>query len=192
MSAIPGAVGILLVLYAGISAAQISPGPLAKPHKSLEGTTQCTSCHKFGAGEATFKCLECHTEIAGRMATHRGLHPNLVTKPASQDCVRCHSDHNGEDFRLINWDPKAFDHRKAGYPLTGKHAGLACNQCHKADRISAAARSTIRVKDLNRTYLGLSQACDSCHQDPHAGRLGPNCAQCHNDSDWKTRPMRPD
>jgi len=186
LSVILGAAGILLLLCVGTSPAQISPGPLAKPHKSLEGTTQCASCHKFGAGEATFKCVECHTEIAGRMAAHRGLHPNLVTKPASQDCVRCHSDHNGENFSLINWDPKTFDHRKAGYPLMGKHTSVACNQCHKSEHISAAERATIRVKDLSRTYLGLSQACGSCHQDPHAGRLGPNCAQCHNENDWKT------
>jgi hypothetical protein len=179
------ALGILLVLSAGRLPAQISPGPLAKPHRSLEGTTQCVSCHKFGAGEATFKCLECHTEIASRMAAHRGLHPNLVTQPASQDCARCHSDHNGENFNLIHWDPKAFDHNKAGYPLLGKHAGLACNQCHKPEHISAAERSTIRVKDLSRTYLGLSQSCSSCHQDPHKGRLGHNCAQCHNYGDWK-------
>ena len=165
--------------------AQISPGPLAKPHKSLEGTTQCVSCHKFGAGEATFKCLECHTEIASRLAAHRGLHPNLVTKPASQDCARCHSDHNGENFNMIHWDPKVFDHNKAGYPLLGKHAGLACNRCHKPELISAAERATIRVKDLSRTYLGLSQACATCHQDPHKGRLGQNCAECHSYNDWK-------
>lgn len=66
------ALGILLILCAGTSSAQISPGPLARPHRSLEGTTQCVSCHKFGAGEATFKCLECHTEIASRMVAHSG------------------------------------------------------------------------------------------------------------------------
>jgi hypothetical protein len=167
--------------------AQISPGPLARPHKSLEGTTQCIVCHKFGAGEATFKCLDCHTEIASRMAAHRGLHPNVVTKPASQDCARCHSDHNGENFNMTTWDPRpqVFDHNKTGYPLLGKHAGLACNQCHKPERISAAERTTIRMKDLSRTFLGLSQACASCHQDPHKGRLGQNCAQCHSYNDWK-------
>lgn len=179
------ATGLVILLCTGASHAQISPGPLARPHKPLEGSTQCVSCHKFGAGEATFKCLECHTEIAGRMAAHRGLHPNLVTKPASQDCARCHSDHNGDNFNLINWDPKTFDHSKAGYPLLGRHAGLACNQCHKPERISAAERATIRVKDLSHTYLGLSQSCASCHQDPHNGRLGQNCAQCHNYNDWK-------
>ena len=167
--------------------AQISPGPLARAHKSLEGTTQCASCHKFGAGEATFKCLECHTEIASRLTSHRGLHPNLVTKPGSQDCARCHSDHNGENFNLITWDPRpqAFDHSKTGYVLSGKHAGLTCNQCHNAQRVSAAERSSIRMKDAGKTFLGLSQTCTACHKDAHNGRLGQNCSQCHNFNDWK-------
>jgi hypothetical protein len=42
------------------------------------------------------------------------------------------------------------------------------------------------MKDLNRTYLGVSTACVTCHEDYHKGRLGPNCLQCHNYEDWKT------
>src|SRR5581483_2105125 len=43
----------------------------------------------------------------------------------------------------------------------------------------------IKYKDLNKTYLGLSTACASCHKDEHQGRLGQNCLQCHNFNDWK-------
>src|SRR5450755_496709 len=39
--------------------AQISPGALSRAHQSLTGATNCSSCHKFGAG-ATLKCVECH------------------------------------------------------------------------------------------------------------------------------------
>jgi hypothetical protein len=52
--------------------AQISPGPLSRPHQSLNGATNCTSCHKFG-GQAVLKCLACHTEIAARLDARQGF-----------------------------------------------------------------------------------------------------------------------
>jgi hypothetical protein len=177
----------LLWLLGGAAGAQISPGPLSKAHSSLEGATQCTACHKLGAGQTQLKCLECHSEIASRLAGRRGLHPTYVNKPGSEDCARCHSEHNGADFSTVHWDPRpgVFDHSKTGYKLEGKHAGLTCNQCHNRERIPAGERAGIRMKDLNRTFLGLSQQCSTCHQDFHKGQLGPNCQQCHTAEDWK-------
>lgn len=169
------------------AAAQISPGPLAHPHQSLNGTANCTTCHRLSAGEPTFKCLDCHTEIASRINAHRGLHSTYNIKPgSSQECARCHSDHNGESFPLIKWDTKTFDHKLTGYVLEGKHAGLTCNRCHSADHLVQADHAAIKIKDLNRTFLGLSQTCTTCHQDHHEGRLGQNCLQCHTYNDWKT------
>jgi hypothetical protein len=164
--------------------AQISPGPLSKSHQSLSGPTQCVSCHKVGAGSAALKCGECHTEISQRIAEGRGLH---ARHPDKENCGKCHSEHNGEDFKLIRWIPslKGFDHNGTGYTLQGKHAGLDCSQCHKPERIGEAERRSIKMKDLRQTYLGLSQNCVSCHEDVHKGRLGPNCTQCHNFTDWK-------
>lgn len=167
--------------------AQISPGPLSRAHRTLNGAAHCTSCHKFG-GQAELKCLECHTEIASRLNAHRGLHASYGLAPGSgQECARCHSEHNGEDFALVRWTPTpaGFDHSKTGYNLEGKHAGLTCNRCHSAEHVSAAERLTIQVRDANRTFLGVSQNCVSCHKDEHNGRLGQNCVQCHNFTDWK-------
>jgi hypothetical protein len=175
--------GLVLLGLAGTGAAhaQISPGPLSRAHQFLSGATQCTSCHKI-AGKAEFKCLECHGEIAQRLAAGRGLHATY-----GQDCVRCHSEHNGENFPLIRWNPspQALDHSKTGYPLEGKHAGLACNRCHTAEHVAASERASIKVKDLNRTLLGVPRTCTTCHQDAHQGRLGAECQQCHSVDDWK-------
>ena len=142
--------------------AQISPGPLAKAHQSLSGVLSCTKCHDMGAGGVKFKCLDCHTEIRDRLAQNRGMHALWVgTKGTSKDCVQCHSDHNGADFPLVRWQPnrEALDHRQTGFPLTGGHAGLRCEQCHNAREVQPAARAGIQVKDLNHTYLGLTSAC---------------------------------
>lgn len=180
------ALGWIVLTLAPHAHGQISPGPLSRPHQSLNGPTHCASCHKFG-GEAALKCLSCHTEIATRLASHTGLHATYnIPSGSSQECARCHSEHNGEDFPLIKWDIKAFNHKETGYVLEGKHAGLACNKCHNATHVSPEQRATIKEKDLNRTYLGLSTACVTCHEDQHKGRLGQNCLQCHNYQDWKT------
>jgi hypothetical protein len=183
------ALGLVLWMFlwgAAPASAQISPGPLSRAHESLNGATNCTSCHKLGAA-ATLKCLDCHGEIAARIASRQGLHATYhLEAGSSQECARCHSEHNGEDFPLVKWDPKAFDHKQAGYALEGKHAGLACNQCHKPDHVSPAERAKIKVKDLSKTFLGIPTTCTACHQDQHQGRLGTNCLQCHSYNDWKT------
>jgi hypothetical protein len=168
--------------------AQISPGPLSKAHQSLSGTSQCASCHQFGASTPTFKCLDCHREVAQRLASHHGYHALLeMRNPNGKDCVRCHLEHNGADFPLVHWEPalKQFDHGKTGYPLEGKHAGVACERCHTTSNIAVAERPLIRYKDLTKSYFGLTPDCLTCHTDPHKGQLGNNCAQCHNVSDWK-------
>lgn len=167
---------------------QISPGELSKPHQSLSGATNCTKCHDLGRGARVLKCLDCHTEIRQRLAERRGLHASfLAAHAAGAECAQCHSEHNGADFQLVHWQPsrEAFDHSKAGYVLEGRHAGVSCENCHKADNIPQAARPGIIVKDLNHTYLGLPRNCTACHRDEHRGQLASDCARCHTLETWK-------
>src|SRR5664279_4372135 len=95
---------ILLALLFGcltLTWGQISPGPLSRAHQSLNGATNCTSCHKFG-GAASLKCVDCHAEIATRMAARQGLHATYnIPSGSSNECAKCHSEHNGLDFPLI-------------------------------------------------------------------------------------------
>ncbi len=170
-------------------AAQISPGPLSRAHQDLSGPAGCTKCHAITVGTPAFVCLDCHEEIRIRLRDKRGLHPKLLdSSQHTQRCVGCHSEHNGADFALIKWDTRSFDHAKTGFRLEGKHASLNCRQCHNAQKVQPAERATIRMKDLNRTYLGLSATCTSCHEDKHHGQLGDKCASCHNQNDWKVGP----
>jgi hypothetical protein len=181
-------VSILWALLPSGVLAQISPGALARAHASLDGPLHCASCHKLGKGATDLKCLDCHAEIAQRLAARRGFHASVLKPGATgRDCVPCHSDHNGRDFSLVRWDPslKGFDHRKTGYPLEGGHASLTCEQCHNAKNIAPQERTGIKILDLNRTFLGLSRDCVSCHADVHRGQLGKDCVKCHNVTDWK-------
>ena len=185
-------VAALLCLLGGLrersAHAQISPGPLSKAHQSLSGPTNCTKCHDLGRGTAQLKCLECHTEVSERLTQRRGMHAVWMSPTGtSKDCAKCHSEHNGVDFQLVHWEPsrEAMDHDKTGFALTGKHAGVACEKCHRTEYIPAPARAGILVKDLNRTYLGLSRDCVSCHTDEHRGQVGKDCARCHSADGWK-------
>ncbi len=168
--------------------AQISPGPLARAHHDLDGPANCTKCHAASVRSRSFRCTECHREIAAELSQHKGLHSTFPsTGERDSQCAKCHSDHNGEDFALVHWEPtaKGFDHAKTGYILDGKHVGVACRTCHTAQHIPASARGLLHAKDLNHTYLGLTPQCATCHEDKHQGRFGSDCTQCHNTSDWK-------
>lgn len=133
--------------------------------------------------------MDCHKEIAQRLAVNRGYHARIVTnKTTNTECAKCHSEHNGEDFHLIRWTPSLakFDHGMTGWALDGKHASVECSKCHNAQRVQPQDVALIAMKDKNKTFLGLSRACTSCHEDKHKGALGPDCLHCHNTTDWKS------
>lgn len=179
--------GLFVFLCLGGNA-QISPGPLSRAHTSLEGSTKCTLCHSFGLGTRKFKCTGCHTEIRQRLSEHRGFHARIVKNPGSdQECASCHTDHLGLGFNIVKWEPShdEFDHRQTGYLLEGAHARVVCGRCHAASHLVASERKTIRVRDPNRTYLGLSTQCSSCHTDEHRGQLNSDCGRCHGFQSWK-------
>ena len=122
------------------------------------------------------------------MAHKEGLHPVLMAhKTGDNACIKCHSEHNGKEFVPILWDVSLdeFDHRKTGYALEGGHAHLECKRCHNPEHIAPAERKFIKVRDLRRTYLGLTTACLGCHQDQHGGQVGPKCERCHVFAKWK-------
>jgi hypothetical protein len=134
--------------------------------------------------------MSCHSEIRSRVQAKSGFHGRVV-KPengSKQECVRCHSDHYGHEFNIVKWDTTAeeFQHQQTGYPLLGRHAGLKCVQCHTPSRMTAAAKQGIQVKNLSRSYLGLTTQCSGCHADEHRGQLGGDCEKCHKSfQSWK-------
>ncbi len=172
--------GIILVLSVLILplSAQISPGELSKPHAHLKGLSNCTKCHILGEKVSNEKCLDCHLDIGLRVSEGRGYHSSPEVK--GKACIKCHSDHHGENFKMIRLDTENFDHNLTGYKLQGVHSDLSCLKCHKTDFIKDPE---IRAK--SNTYLGLDQGCLSCHSDPHQGALSSNCANCHDFNGFK-------
>lgn len=176
----------VLLLPVGL-AAQISPGPLSRAHRALEGTLKCTQCHGPQSDAMPRLCLDCHGEVAALQAQRRGLHARAGVM-AGKRCASCHPEHAGREFDLIAWpggERDRFDHRHAGWTLEGQHADLACDRCHRSEfRVDPVAKLSPRTGSAG--WMGLETDCASCHaaDDPHGEALGPACAECHDASGW--------
>ena len=175
----------LAALLPSSARAQLSPGKLARAHHELEGITKCTSCHPYGKTLSNEKCLDCHKEIKAAVDSARGVHAHVADKR----CSECHSDHNGEDFQIVRLDTAKFDHRTtAGFPLDGKHAGIACDSCHSWSHVGAPGVKALQGKRV-QTLLGLSPSCISCHRDIHRSQFSAPCSSCHDTKGWKPAPL---
>ncbi|MBL9079781.1 MAG: hypothetical protein JNL08_19925 [Planctomycetes bacterium] len=85
------------------------------------------------------------------------------------DCSLCHTGGNWHTLRA----DFAFDHAKqTGVALEGAHASAGCLCCHN---------------DRGPVQQFAAQGCAGCHADPHLGRLGRNCADCHDERSWYPR-----
>ncbi len=181
---------LLLALAASGRAvgAQLSPGPLARAHARLEGSTNCVECHGLRKEPMTQRCLACHKEVAWLIDRDRGLHAR-ARLGAKRDCASCHPDHAGVDFALIDWGEggrATFDHKRTGWALEGKHQRAKCESCHKVElRRSPVATLSPRVTGAG--WMGLETSCVACHErdDVHKPSLGTGCERCHDAADWR-------
>jgi len=177
---------VLGLVPGSISAQLISPGKLSESHSSLEGISMCTSCHVLGErGVARQLCLDCHTPLADRISSRKGYHASV----ASRDCAECHKEHFGVDFEVVHFDRAAFNHDDTGFPLVASHQRVDCRGCHQPEYV---VQSDVRVAKgregvLEKTYLGLSDRCATCHlsDTPHRNQfVSRDCASCHQESRW--------
>lgn len=130
--------------------------------------------HRKMADGSAFKCADCHGPELGRfeLTTCTACHQDLDTAFISAhvttfgwDCLACHDG--------LDTYGKAFDHNQQAFPLQGKHAEVACGDCHSGARQIADLRSA-------------PQDCFTCHaqDDPHKGQFGRDCGACHHAGDW--------
>ncbi|HSM14578.1 MAG TPA: cytochrome c3 family protein, partial [Thermoanaerobaculia bacterium] len=138
-------------------------------------------------------CAKCHRPDRVDPALLRlepALDPGRTYLGLSTACTACHEDpHRGsmkaasctECHSQESWkSPRGFDHAATRYPLTGRHATVACADCHRPEAPGAPAL-------FFGQYAGAAlPACADCHRDPHAGRLGRDCASCHSTASFRT------
>ena len=187
--------GIVMIsaLAAYLTLYRSSPGPLSQAHHKVAGSSFIGDCNKCHAKrDIAAGCLGCHEEIRGQLDRKTGLHSRLLAGK-KVECARCHSEHHGPDFALVNrvsWggqEPARFRHDPE-LRLKGKHSSLDCADCHEK-HAPPFALPRFPALPRARTFLGLAQDCSSCHKDPHASGLAADCAACHSQDAWKPAPL---
>lgn len=79
------------------------------------------------------------------------------------DCSACHTPDSWKTLSAAG--APGFDHSRTGFPLTQRHVGVACMNCHGGER-------------------AITRQCSGCHEDAHAGQLGSSCDGCHSAVGW--------
>lgn len=147
----------------------LMPGPVIAGHARYE--QECSRCHdRADRGRQAALCRDCHEPVAKDIAQHRGFHGRLAGADAAQ-CSACHSEHKGRKADIVKLESASFPHAQTDFRLQGAHATVACAACHAA----------------GRKYREASSACVDCHgkDEPHEGKLGRECANCHEDTGWE-------
>ncbi len=147
----------------------LMPGDVIRGHAKVE--SDCARCHaRLRDTSQNALCLDCHEEVRKDIQAGLGFH-GRSTGLGERECKSCHTDHIGRDADIVRLNKDSFDHRETDFPLEGAHGGLACDSCHAAGKPFRAAPGE----------------CIDCHRedDPHKGRLGEDCADCHAAKAWK-------
>ncbi len=148
----------------------LEPGKLSHAHEKFEG--ECTTCHvKFDRSAQDRLCIDCHKDVAHDLQVKTSLHGRMRPQP----CKTCHTEHKGQDAQIAAFDKQQFDHANTNFALRGAHQRTECAKCHASVAPNAA-------------YRIVAHDCVACHRkdDAHKGSLGSKCADCHNESDWKS------
>ena len=130
------------------------------PLRGMHQSVTCVQCHvKPVFSNVGERCQDCHADI------HR--------RQLGANCEQCHT--------VRGWQvsvQQIQDHNNR-FPLTGAHAAVDCDSCHKG-----AASSKFET---------LSTECYSCHQSDYLNTTNPNhkagnfsvtCENCHSTDNW--------
>jgi NMD protein affecting ribosome stability and mRNA decay len=130
------------------------------PLRGLHTSVACTECHvKPVFTNVGQRCQDCHADIHKRQL--------------GANCEQCHT---VRGWQVSIRQVQQHDNR---FPLTGAHATVDCDACHKGGATSQ--------------FQTMSTDCYSCHAadfksalDPnHAtGGFSTNCALCHSTDTW--------
>jgi hypothetical protein len=132
-------------------------------------------------------CRACHRPEYVSDALVRSYQEGRVLRRTflgvARNCSGCHAEdspHEAEVSRRgceechgeSDWtDVAGFDHERTRYPLTGAHRSVDCGACHER-------QGKLRLRGI------AFATCTDCHRDPHTGRFGARCVQCHGTGSW--------
>jgi hypothetical protein len=130
------------------------------PLRGMHAAVACTQCHvKMVFSSVGQRCQDCHADIHKRQL--------------GANCEQCHT--------VRGWTvaTKDIEQHNNRFPLTGAHAAVDCNACHK--------------NGANSKFQIMSTACNSCHLKDFQSTTNPShikaqfsttCENCHTTDNW--------
>ena len=176
-------------------AVRADPAPAASPPRT---DTTCATCHgtatwskvSFDHARTGFGLSGAHAKVACS-----SCHGSDLSKALGRTCSACHTDaHTGEFgsrcascHEETNWKP-LFDvdaHRRTNFPLTGRHALIACQECHLDRRDRVFTRAALDCVGCHRPAYDRTGGASIAHAQ--AG-FSTTCRDCH--VPWAWTPAR--
>ena len=189
---------ILILLTLLAPELMISPGKTIDAHTEI--STDCFACHTTFLGSSPEKCIACHKVEEIGLKTTKGLTIEKENKNVAfhqqlieQDCISCHSDHNGvKAFRPISQfshdslEPALQEkcdscHQNPDDKLHKKITGN-CKECHSQDSWTPA---TFEHDEYFRFDKHHDTDCETCHMQNDYSEY--TCYGCHEHSRSKIR-----
>lgn len=193
------ALGLVLVplLALGGAWAATRPARVENPHGRYR--EECSLCHgadgwkpakvsrRFDHSKSGFKlegahaaasCMGCHTtlDFAASQTQCASCHQDPHRGEMGTDCSRCHSARS-----FVDRGPMVRAHQLTRFPLTGSHAAIDCESCHRP-----TAQGRLQ-------FVNTQAECRSCHMnefrsakspDHVAGGFPMDCQTCHTATTW--------
>lgn len=139
---------------------------------------------KFGfrleGAHAAASCLGCHTSLdfSASQTQCASCHQDPHRGEMGTDCSRCHSARS-----FVDRGPMVRAHQLTRFPLSGSHAALDCESCHKP-----SAQGQL-------TFVNTQAECRACHMDEYKAVRSPDhvgggfpldCQSCHGSTTWSS------
>jgi hypothetical protein len=177
----------------------VSPGAVVAGHADI--ATDCFACHAPLRGASSERCIACHALSDIGLRTSKGValanksvktsfHQDLI----EQDCVGCHSDHQGP--KLTQRSRKPFSHsllrvavreqcqscHKSPPDTLHRQVTGNCTQCHSQQAWKPATFAHEKFFVLDRDH---TTRCETCHVNNNYKTY--TCYGCHEHNPARVR-----
>ncbi len=198
--AIAFALALLPLLAIGTASLAALRTKVDNPH-GADFREECALCHsaegwkpakvstRFDHGKYGFRldgahaaaaCMSCHTTLQFKQSKTQcqSCHEDPHRGEMGVDCSHCHGSRSFTDRA-----PMVRAHQLTNFPLSGSHASLDCESCHKP---TAQGRMQ---------FVNTKADCQSCHMEQYrstrepdhaAGGFPTTCQTCHSTLTWDT------